>query len=72
MHYVLLTDVNSYIQRGPTAALRRQDVMMKSNIFENGLALFAALVILIGVFAAANTALVGNTGTVEIHGAAHI
>lgn len=44
---------------------------MKSNIFENGLALFAALVILIAVFAAANTALAGNTGTVEIHGIAH-
>lgn len=40
---------------------------MKSKYFENGLALLGALVILIGVTAAANTALAGDFGTVEIH-----
>ena len=48
-----------------------KEVVMKSNIFENGLALLAALVILIGVSAAANLALVGDMGTLEIHGSAH-
>lgn len=43
---------------------------MKSKHFENVLAILAALVILIGVSAAANTALAGDMGTVEIHGSA--
>jgi hypothetical protein len=43
---------------------------MKSKIFENGLALLGALVILVGVSAAVNSALAGDTGTIEIHGAA--
>jgi hypothetical protein len=38
---------------------------MKSKYFENGLALLAALVILVGVTAAANSALVGDMGTLE-------
>lgn len=40
---------------------------MKSKYIENVLALLGALVILIGVSAAANTALAGDMGTVEIH-----
>jgi len=40
---------------------------MKSKYFENTLALIGALVILIGVSAAASTALAGDMGTVEIH-----
>lgn len=40
---------------------------MKNNTFVNGLALLGALVILVGVLAAANTALAGDIGTVEIH-----
>lgn len=43
---------------------------MKSITFENLLALLGALVILVGVSAAANTAFAGDTGTVEIHGSA--
>lgn len=43
---------------------------MKSKYFENLLALLGALVILIGVTAAASTALAGDMGTVEIHGSA--
>ncbi|MCP4300147.1 MAG: hypothetical protein GY783_06165 [Gammaproteobacteria bacterium] len=43
---------------------------MKSRYFENGLALLAALVILVGVSAAAGSALAGDFGTVEIHGSA--
>lgn len=43
---------------------------MKSKYFLNGLALLGALVILIGVTAAANSALAGDLGTVEIHGSA--
>ncbi len=39
---------------------------MKSNTFVNGLALLGALVILVGVLAAANSALAGDIGTVEI------
>jgi hypothetical protein len=45
---------------------------MYSKYFENGLALLAALVILVGVSAAANMALAGDVGTVEIHGSAQI
>jgi hypothetical protein len=40
---------------------------MNSKYFENGLALLGALVILIGVSAAASSALAGDQGTVEIH-----
>lgn len=43
---------------------------MNSKYFENGLALLAALIILVGVSVAANTALAGDMGTVEIHGSA--
>lgn len=45
---------------------------MKSNHFVNVLALLGALVVLIGVSAAANIALAGDMGTVEIHRAAQI
>ncbi len=40
---------------------------MKSKYLENGLALLGALIILIGVSAAASSALAGDLGTVEIH-----
>lgn len=40
---------------------------MKSKRFENTLAWLGALAILIGVSAAANIALAGDMGTVEIH-----
>tara|TARA_B100001059_G_C17812595_1_gene573180 strand:- start:1880 stop:2017 length:138 start_codon:yes stop_codon:yes gene_type:complete len=40
---------------------------MKSKYFENGLVLFGALVIIVGVSAAANTALGSDIGTVEIY-----
>jgi len=43
---------------------------MKSKYFENGLALLGMVIILVGVTAAANTALAGDVGTVEIHGSA--
>ena len=43
---------------------------MKSKDFENALAILGALVILFGVSAAANIALAGDMGTVEIHGSA--
>ncbi len=43
---------------------------MKSKIFENVLAVLGALVIIVGVSAAANIALAGDLGTVEIHGLA--
>jgi len=45
---------------------------MKSKFFENALALLGALVILIGVSAAASMALAGDANTVEIHGSAQI
>ena len=45
---------------------------MKSKNFENILALLGALVILIGVSAAAGSALAGDFGTVAIHAAAQI
>jgi hypothetical protein len=45
---------------------------MISRNFEKGMALLAALVILVGVSAAATTALAGDFGTVEIHRAAQI
>lgn len=40
---------------------------MKSKYIENGLALIGALLILTGVMAAANSALAGDMGTLEIH-----
>lgn len=43
---------------------------MKSKYIENGLALLGALVILIGVSSAANTALASNTSTVAIYSSA--
>jgi len=45
---------------------------MKSKYFENTLALLGALVILIGVSAAARPAPAGDPGTAEIHGSAQI
>jgi hypothetical protein len=48
-----------------------KESIMKSKNFLNGLALLGALVILIGVTAAANNALAGDLGTIEIHGSAH-
>jgi hypothetical protein len=47
-----------------------KDSIMKSKYLENGLALLGALVILIGVSAAASSALAVDVGTVEIHGSA--
>jgi hypothetical protein len=49
---------------------QQKDSIMKSKYFENGLALLGALIILIGVSAAASSALAGDLGTVEIHGSA--
>ncbi len=43
---------------------------MKGKYFENTLALLGALVIIIGVSAAATTALAGDMGTVEIQSSA--
>ncbi len=43
---------------------------MNSKTFENGMALLGALLILVAVSAAANTALAGNMGTLEIYSAA--
>jgi hypothetical protein len=45
---------------------------MNSKTFENLLALLGALVILVGVSAAASTAFAGDMGTIEIHGSAQI
>jgi len=45
---------------------------MKSKTFENILAILGALVILVGVSAAASTAFAGDIGTVEIHGTSQI
>ena len=45
---------------------------MKSIYFERGLAVLAALVILIGVSAAAHVALAGDIGTVEIYQSSQI
>ncbi len=44
---------------------------MKGKYLENGLALLGAVLILVAVSAAANTALVGGTGTLEFYSAAH-
>lgn len=49
-----------------------QELIMNSKTFENGLAVLAAVLILVAVSAAANIALTGDMGTVEIHGSAHI
>ncbi|MDG2107076.1 MAG: hypothetical protein P8J74_00305 [Woeseiaceae bacterium] len=43
---------------------------MKIEYFENGLALLAALIILIGVSAAAEIALNGDLGTIKTYNAA--
>ena len=43
---------------------------MKSKYFENGLAVIGLVLIFVGVTAAANTALAGDFGTVEIYSAA--
>ena len=43
---------------------------MENRYFEKGLALLGALIIIVGVSAAANSALAGDMGTVEIHGSA--
>ena len=43
---------------------------MKSRFFENGLAFLGALVILVGVSAAATDALADNLDSIEIHGSA--
>jgi hypothetical protein len=48
-----------------------KESIMKSKHFLNGLALLGALVILVGVTAAANNAFAGDTGSIEIHGLAH-
>jgi len=53
-----------------SAARLIKDSIMKSKTFENLLALLGALVILVGVSAAASTAFAGDVGTVEIHGSA--
>jgi len=53
-----------------SAARLIKDSIMTSKTFENLLALLGALVILVGVSAAASTAFAGDTGTVEIHGSA--
>jgi hypothetical protein len=45
---------------------------MNSKYFLNVLAVLGALVILVGVSAAATSALAGDLGTVEIHGSAQI
>lgn len=50
---------------------RNKESIMKSKYFYNGLALLGALVILVGVSAAANNAFAGDLGTIEIHGSAH-
>lgn len=52
-------------------AAKTKERAMKSKYFENGLAVLGAVVILVGVSFAANTALAGNQTTVEIHGLAH-
>ena len=54
----------------PGSARFSKETIMHSKYFENGLALLAALIILVGVMVAANTALAGDMGTVEIHNSA--
>lgn len=65
-------EIETYINAAThgTAARQHKDSIMKSKYLENGLALLGALVILIGVSAAASSALAGDLGTVEIHGSA--
>ena len=62
------TITNAVTQR--QSSQQHKDSIMKSKYFENGLALLGALVILVGVAAAASSALAGDLGTVEIHSSA--
>lgn len=66
MHY---EDRNLTIRCGARTVRRcpNKDIIMKSRFFENGLAILGALIIIVGVSAAANTALAGNMGTLEMH-----
>ncbi len=66
-----MTDPNITTRAAPVAALHAKDMMMKDRYFENGLALLGAVLILIAVSAAANTALAGDPGTLEFYSAAH-
>ncbi len=43
---------------------------MKSKYFENSMALLGAILVIVAVWASANSALAGDTGTLEIHYAA--
>ena len=63
-------ETNTHAMTQGLSSLQLKDSIMKSKYFENGLALLGALVILIGVSAAASSALAGDLGTVEIHGSA--
>jgi hypothetical protein len=47
--------------------MKTQDYTMKIKYFENGLALVGAILILASVTVAANTALAGDIGTLEIY-----
>jgi len=69
---IKVIDFNTQAATHGQLSPRNQDTIMKSKYFENGLALLGALVILIGVSAAASSALAGDLGTVEIHGSAQI
>ncbi len=73
-HGLCIKDIASNTQATTQGQSSRQnkDSIMKSKTFENILALLGALVILIGVSAAASSALAGDVGTVEIHGSAQI
>ena len=48
----------------------KKDKIMKGKHLENGLALLGAILILVAVSAAANTALAGDTGTLEFYSVA--
>ena len=63
-------ETNTHAVTQGRSSQQHKDSIMKSKYFENGLALLGALVILIGVSAAASSALAGDVGTVEIHGSA--
>jgi hypothetical protein len=52
------------------AALHQKDKIMKGKYLENGLALLGAILILVAVSAAANTALAGDGGTLEFYSVA--
>lgn len=45
---------------------------MKNTYFEKGLAIVAALIVLVGVSSAASFALAGDIGSVELYASAHI